>query len=232
MPKAIKKKVKKKTVGTETEVKDRLSEIKTTLLKKQKTVFMYSITAVTVALVIAATLFYQYTANVKSRQLEYEAYKIYYNEYPKKTLLKQEQFQQALDLFQEAYSKRKSPRLLLYIANSYYELDRYDDALTSLNEFIKKYAAEKDMLPLAYQKIAIIHLKKGNKDEALKTLDILYKSATNIYKDFALIESGRILEKNGKKEEAMAKYKELTEKFPESPFFEEAKAKLGEKEES
>jgi TolA-binding protein len=49
--------------------------------------------------------------------------------------------------------------------------------------------------------------------------------------DYALIEEGRILEKDGKKEAAAAKYKELAEKFPGSPFLEEAKAKLGEKKE-
>lgn len=229
MPKTIKIRLKKKTVGTETDVQDRLSDIKNRFMQRQKTVVTYSILAVTVVLVIAAIVFYQYTAKAKSRQLEYEAYTIYYNEYQKESLSKQERFQKALGLFQQAYSKSRSPRLLLYIADSYYELDRYDEALAHLDEFIKEYTAEKDMLPLAYQKTAMIHLKKGNKDEALKTLDILYKSATNIYKDLALIESGRILDEDGKKQKAAAKYKELTERFPESPFFEEAKGKLVEK---
>ena len=78
--------------------------------------------------------------------------------------------------------------------------------------------------------MAAIQLIKGDKEAALKTLDTLYKSGT-ILQDYALVEAGRILEKDGKKEEAAAKYKELTEKFPGSPFVEEAKTKLGEKKE-
>jgi outer membrane protein assembly factor BamD (BamD/ComL family) len=45
------------------------------------------------------------------------------------------------------------------------------------------------------------------------------------------MESARLLEKEGKIEEAKKKYKELTEKFPNSPFTDEAKAKLSEKKE-
>jgi predicted negative regulator of RcsB-dependent stress response len=226
MPKAIKKKVKKKTTATETEVKDRFADLITTFQNKQKSALLISVIVIAVVIIIASFLFYQYKATVKSRQLAYEAYKTFYNEYQKNTLSKQEQFQQALDLFQQAYNKKKSPRLLLYIASSYYELGKYEDALKTLNDFIKKYDQEKEMLPLAYQKMAAIYISKANNDEALKTLETMYKSTTNIYKDFALIASGRILEEDGKKEDAMSKYKELTEKFPESPFFEEAKSKL------
>ncbi|MEW6110263.1 MAG: tetratricopeptide repeat protein [Nitrospirota bacterium] len=228
MPKAIKKKVKKRTVGTETEVKDRLHDIKESLQKKQKTVFVYSIIAASAVLVIAGILFYNYNARQKSGQLEYEAYKIYYDLYQKNTPAKQEKYQKALELFQQAYSKKKSPRLLLYIADAYSQLGRYDEALNTLNAFTNKYIDEKNLLPLAYNKMAVIYLKKGNKDEALKTLDSLYKLPVDIYKDMALIESARILENDGKKAEAASKYKELTEKFPESPFYEEAKNRLGE----
>jgi outer membrane protein assembly factor BamD (BamD/ComL family) len=40
-----------------------------------------------------------------------------------------------------------------------------------------------------------------------------------------------MLEQDGKKDEALVKYKELTEKYPSSPYLEEAKTKLGEKKE-
>lgn len=229
MPKAIKKKTTKKNVGTETEVKDKLSDLKNKLRLRQKSVAIYGIITVSLIIAVGAMLFFNRISKGKSQQLEYEAYRVYYNAYQNQALTKQEQFQKALDLFKQAYGKKKSPSLLLYIASSYYELDKYDDALASLNEFIKNYDSEKDLLPLAYQKMASVQLKKGNKDEALKTLDKIYKSSSDIYKDIALIESGRILEKDGKIMEAAAKYKELTEKFPESPFFEEAKARLGEK---
>ena len=230
MPRAIKKRASKKNTGTEVEITSVLENMRDTLKKKQKAVLTYSLIAVSAALVLAVIIFYQHTADQKSRELENRAYNVYYNLYQKKGVSKQEQYQQALDLFQQAYNRQKSPRVLLYVASCYFELEKYDDALKTLNTFTKKHANAKDLLPIVYQKIAAIQLIKGDKAAALKTLDTIYKSG-GIYQDYALIEEGRILEQDGKKEEAAAKYKELTLKFPESPFAEEAKTKLGEKKE-
>ncbi len=230
MPRAIKKKASKKNIGSEVEITSVLENMRDTLKKKQKTVLTYSLIALSAAVVLAVIIFYQHTADQKSRELENRAYNVYYNLYQNKVMTKQEQYQQALDLFQQAYSKQKSPRVLLYIASSYFELGKYDDALKTLNTFTKKHANAKDLLPIAYQKIAAIQFIKGDNEAALKTLDTIYKSG-GIYQDYALIESGRILEKEGKKEEAAAKYRELILKFPDSPFAEEAKTKLGEKKE-
>lgn len=228
MPRAIKKKAGKKDIGTEVEITSVLENMKDTLKEKQKTVLTYSLIAMSAVLVLAVIIYYQHTADRKSREIESRAYNVYYNLYQKQGMSKQEQYQQALELFQQAYNKQKSPRVLLYIASSYLELGKYDDALKTLNTFTKKHANAKDMLPIVYQKIAAVQLIKGDKEAALKTLDAIYKSG-GIYQDYALIESGRILERDGKKEEAAAKYKELTLKFPGSPFAEEAKTKLGEK---
>ncbi|MBS1114898.1 MAG: uncharacterized protein H6Q94_627 [Nitrospirae bacterium] len=229
MPRAIKRKAKK-DAGSEVEIQDVLEDIKGKLQKKQKTLLIYGLIGLSAVLVLAVILFSQYSADKKSRQLENSAYNTYYNLSPTKSISKQEQYQQALDLFQQAYSKQKSPRVLLYIASSYFELEKYDDALKTLDTFTKKHANAKDLLPVAYQKMAAIQLIKGDREAALKTLDTLYKSGA-IFQDYALIEAGRILEKEGKTAEATAKYRELTEKFPGSPFIEEAKTKLGEKKE-
>jgi TolA-binding protein len=44
----------------------------------------------------------------------------------------------------------------------------------------------------------------------------------------ALMESGKVLESQGKKEEAKAMFKDLVTKFPNSPLATEAKAKVEE----
>lgn len=230
MPKAIKKKSRKKDIGSGPEIQETLHDLRDKLQKKKKMVFVSSLIALSAVLVIAAILFYQHTTEQKAHELETSAYNTYHNLYQQKSLSRQEQYQTALDLFQQSYNKRKSARVLLYIASCYYELEKYDDALKTLNEFTQKYKTARGLLPIAYQKTAAIQLLKNDRAAALKTLDALYKSGP-VYQDAALIESGRILEKEGKMPEAAAKYKELTEKFPESPFAEEAKAKLGAKKE-
>jgi predicted negative regulator of RcsB-dependent stress response len=226
MPKAIKKRVKKRNVGTTADVTGRLSDIKSKLKEKQKTFLTYVIVAVVIVLAVAGTFLYRYSTDAQARQIAYEGYKVYYGGYAKIPLSGQERYQKALDLFRQSYGVRKSARSLLYVANCFYELGRYDEAMTTLSDFIKEYPHDQDLLPLAYEKLANTQLKKGKKPEALKTLDTLYALPGSVFKDTALFESAGILESEGRKEEALSKYKEIVEKFKDSPFYEKAKASI------
>jgi predicted negative regulator of RcsB-dependent stress response len=228
MPKAIKKKPKKKT-HTEPDVQERLLDMKTIFEQKQKKIGLYGVALLVIILVAGGIYIYKYRSDEKAKQLEYKGYEVFYSEYSKQPLPGQERYQKALDLFQQAYKKKKTPRVLLYIANSYYQLGKDDQALKTLNDFTREYSDNRDLLPLAYKEMADIQLRNGKKEEALKTLDRLYNTPGGIFRDYALMESGRILESEGKKKEAMAKYKEITDEFKSSPFYEEARAKLGEK---
>lgn len=227
MPKAIKRRIKKKDVAVETEVQDRISDIKEMMQQKQKAVLTYGGAVAVVIIAVVGLLFYRYINQEKALQLEYEAYKVYHNEYQKTPLSRNEQLEKAASLFNQSYSKHKSPRVLLYLANCYTEAGKTDEALKTLNLFIQNHASQKELLPIAYRELAALHLRMGNKAEALKTFETLYKMDGEIFKDLALIETARLLESDGKKDEATAKYKELTEKYKASPFADEAKAKLG-----
>ncbi len=229
MPKAIKKKVSKKALDTETEIQDRIQDIKKVFEKKQKTLAAYGLITLSAVIVIGGIALYRFNTNDKARQLEYEAYKTYYNLYQKTPLPEKERAQKALDLYQQAYAKRKSPRLLLTIADAYAELGRDDEALKTLEDFSKRFAREAELVPLALQKMADIQLRKGNKAEALKTLDRIAAAPGDLLKDVVLLQKAKLLEQEGKKDEATALYKELTEKYPSSPYSEEAKGKIGEK---
>jgi len=230
MPRVIKKKsTHKKEVDTEMQVKDSLEGIKKVFEKKQKSLVAYGLIALSAAIVIGGIAVYRFSANDKARQLEYEAYKTYYNMYQMTPLAGHEKAQKALELFQQAYEKKKSPRILLFIADAYAEMAKYDDALKTLDEFTNRFVREEALIPLAYQKMVALQLKKGSKDEALKTLDRISGASGDMLKDFALIQQARMLEQDGKKDEAIAKYKELAEKYPQSPYTEEAKTKFGEK---
>lgn len=232
MPKAIKKKSPpKREVDTEIQVRDSFDGIKKAFEERQKTLVAYGLITLSAAVVIGGIAAYRFNANSNAQQLEYEAYKTYYNMYQKTPVAGQEKAQKALELFQQAYEKKKSPRVLLFIADAYAEMAKYDDALKTLDEFTKRFVRGENLIPLAYQKIVALQLRKGSKEEALKTLDRISGASGDILKDFALIQRARMLEQDGKKDEALVKYKELAEKYPSSPYLEEAKTKLGEKKE-
>ncbi len=228
MPKAIKRKVSAKTSATEGEVKDKLASLRDIINERRKSVLRYGALIIGVIIVVSGFLLYDYTSRQKATTLEYEAYKIYHNILPKGSLTREDQYTRALDVFRKSYNTRKSSIVLFYMASCYYELGKYDEALKTLKEFTSKYSNEEKFIPLAYQKMAMTYIRKGSTKEAMGALEKLYNLKGDIYKDFALIEYARLLEKEGKTEEAKKKYEELSERFPNSPFIDEAKAKLSE----
>lgn len=228
MPKSIKKKVAKKTIP-EIEVRGFISKLKEYAAEK-RSVFIGAIVAIVISAAAIAG-FFIHSSNIKgtAEKLEYEAYKIYYGLYQRQPIVREEQYKKALEIFKKAFDTKRSPLSLYYIANCYYELERYDDALDTLKGLNQKFPDDERFIPLSYYKMAMVSLKKGNNDDALKFLDMLYNYKTGMYKDLSLIESGKILEAAGKAEDAKKKYEELTKNFPQSPFKEEAEAKIGEK---
>lgn len=229
MPKAIKKKIPKKVTDTEEEVKERLSSFKDTLIERQQTAIKYGIGVLVVIIAIVGFFVYSHTLQKKAKGLEYEAYKTYFSNPQIQGAIKEEQNKKALDLFRQAYNTKKSPISLFYIAAIQHELGQDDDSLKTLKDFVQKYSGNERFIPLAYQKMATIYIQKGNINEAKKSLDLLYNLKTDIYKDFALIEYGRLLEKEGKMDEAKKKYEELAAKYSNSPFIDEVKPKLPKK---
>jgi predicted negative regulator of RcsB-dependent stress response len=231
MPKPIKKRIAKKpTLDTEAEVKEKFSGLKAIIRERKNTAVTYGTVIIVILLAVAGFFTYSYNARQQATKLEAEAYKIYYSVSPQGTN-KTERVTKALDLFRKSYDTSKTPTSLFYIADCYYELGRYDEAMKTLKDFTERYSRDERSAPLAYQKMAMIHIVQGDINGALKTLDDLYHLQGDIYKDFSLLESAKLLEKAGKTDEAKKKYDELVKKFPNSPFIEEAKAKLLEKKE-
>jgi predicted negative regulator of RcsB-dependent stress response len=231
MPKAIKKRISKKTTDTEAEVREKFSTLKDTLRERQQTAMKFGAGILVAIIAVASFFIYSNTTRKKAQEFEYQAYKIFYRTTQLQASETHEQYTKALELFNKSYETRKSPAALFYIAACNYELARYDDALKALKEFTQKYSGERRFIPLAYQKMATVYIKKGDMNEAVKTLDLLYALPGDTFKDLALLEAGKLLEKQGKVDEAKKKYEELTGKFPTSPYKSEAEAKLSGKKE-
>lgn len=226
MPKVIKKKTAKPK-KTEEGVKDVLRDTRQFIGEKQKVLFPAVIALIIISVAIAGFFIYRSNLRNQAAALEYEGYKIYYGLYQKQPLQKEERYQKALEKFRKAYDANKSALSLFYIAACYYDLGKYDEALKTLKELNERFPDDERFVPLSYHKMAVIAFRKGDREGYLKFLDILYNYRTGSFKDLALVESARMLEIMGKKDDAMKKYEELTKNFPESPFAVEAKAKLG-----
>lgn len=227
MPRIIKKQVEKKTT-TEKEVHETLTDIKERLQHQQK---MLIISVVAFLVIIGSAvgyILYNKSASNKASLLEYEGYKIYYGQFQANPDLSPERYKKALEKFKESYNTKKNPNVLFYIANCYYEMGDYEEAIKNLKDLTSRFS-EPQIVSYSYYKMAMAYLRKNDTDNALSSLKTLSKYKEGVLQDVALIESARILEAKGKIEEAKGNYKELIEKYPHSPFLNEAKIKVGEK---
>jgi tetratricopeptide (TPR) repeat protein len=226
MPKVIKKRVRK-TLTPEEEIKETVEDIKEKIKTRQRTLaYFIGIFFILITFVIAFIV-YNRTSSAKALELQSEGYKLFYGEYLTSLIQPTERYQKALDLFKKSYEKRKRPDTLLYIANCYYELGNYDEAIKSLNLLIEKFSEPK-LVSMAYYKIAMAYMKKNDQDKALSILKNISGIKNGSFQDIALFEVGNLLESIGKTEEAKASYRELINKFPKSGLVNEAKKRLGE----
>lgn len=216
MPKAIKKRVAK-PARKEEDVKTIIHHARESI-ERQRFLLPLLIGAVAVVLVVAGFFINRSSMNTKADALEYEAYQIYYGLHQKQPLQKEEQYRKALELFRKAYETRKSAYSLLYIASCLYDMEKHDDALKELKELNERFPDDERFVPLSYYKMAMISLKKGDKDAALKLLDTIVNYRAGAFKDLALAESAKLLASMGKTEESAKKYEELKKSFPNSPF--------------
>lgn len=227
MPKVIKKRTARP--AKEEDVKSIIHHAKEFIMEKKRILLPIFIGVTAVSVIVAGILIYRVTTANKAAGLELEAYNMYYGLYQKQPLQKEERYQKALEGFKKAYENKQSPSSLFYIASCYYSMGKYDEALKALTELNERFPDDERFVPLSYYKMATISIRKGDNEKAVKMLDVIYNYRTSSFKDLALVESARVLNAMGKKEDSLKKYEELSKNFPASPFFGEAMKKLGEK---
>jgi predicted negative regulator of RcsB-dependent stress response len=224
MPKVIKKHYVKKE-QTEEDLKDTVADIRQRLRQKQRTMIYSAVAFVVLLLCIVVLFAHTRSATNKALELEAAGYRFYYGDYNAE-IMPAERLKKALEKFKASYEIRKRHRVLLYIANCYYELGDYDAAIKTLEELIGRFS-DIAIVSLAKYRMAMAYMQKGDADSALNILLELTRINNAPLRDLALMESGLILESLGKTEDAQEKYRELIERFPESAFLNEAKIRLG-----
>jgi predicted negative regulator of RcsB-dependent stress response len=228
MPKPIKRKISRQGTGAEETVRTFMSVAVEKIENNLRQVIIGAAVVLAVIIVVGGLFFFRSSSEKKADRLFYEGYKAYHGLYDAQALTPSERYERSLESFKKSYEAKHAPQTLLYIANSQDQMGKYDEAIQSLKDLEKNYPDNSVFVPLAIYKSAVIQLKAGRTDEALGTLDRLYSSGFATYRDVALAESARVLDGMGKQDEALKKYQKLLTEFPESPFAEEARMKVGE----
>ena len=111
----------------------------------------------------------------------------------------------------------------IYIGNVYAGMGQPDAALKEYEAFTKKHAGETFLLGMAYQRMGYAYLAVGKGDEAVKAFS---KAETLVGTGAATLELARLYDRSGNSQEALNKYKAISENLPSSAWASEARAKL------
>ncbi len=226
MPKTIKKRPVKKKPAQEDEVKSAAMQALEKVRERQKHVILG--VSVFAGIIILYVVFSLYSSSMSSKaySFEQEAYQYYYSSSADKSLTEKDRWNRALDLYKKSFDTKANPSALFYIANCYYNLGDYENAINEYNLFADKYSSDKGILPLAYQKLASAYFKTNQPDKALDALNKLGGVDGGLFRDTALILEARHFEGAGQKERALEKYREIISDFPVSAWTAEANSKV------
>lgn len=110
-----------------------------------------------------------------------------------------------------------------YIGNVYVQMGQPEAALKEYETFIKKHSGEQFLLGLVYQRMGYTYLAMGKQDEAVKAFG---QAEALEGTGLATYELARLYDRAGKSDEALKKYKDISEKLPASSWAMEARKKI------
>lgn len=223
MPKIIKKKKQRRTEIDVAEIKDFMDTAAERLTGRTRTVAIAAGGVLAVGVLVLALFFYAGSQRRGAERLFYEGYTLYHGMYAAEALVPVQRAGQAIAKFRKSYDKKKSPMPLLYIANSHELAGRSKEALEVLDELVSTFPSDDLFVPLAMYKKATVQLGAGQMDDALKTLQALFRLPTPAYADLALVEMARLLADMDRMDESRDAYETIKSKYPDSPFLEEAR---------
>jgi len=110
-----------------------------------------------------------------------------------------------------------------YIGNTYANMGQPGTALKEYEAFTKKHTGETFLLGMVYQRMGYAYLTMGKGDEAIKAFS---KAETLVGTGTATLELARLYDRSGNSQEALKKYKAISDALPSSAWASEARAKL------
>jgi outer membrane protein assembly factor BamD (BamD/ComL family) len=119
-----------------------------------------------------------------------------------------------------------TPWLLLELGNTQYNAKKYDEAILTYNEFIKKFGKH-SLAPIIRQSLGYAFEEKGQLKEAVEQFEKIATDAEATFlKAQVKLDAGRCNEKLGQLSSAIAAYKDVINLSPESYWARMAKYRL------
>lgn len=222
-----KKATQKKDNVTETET-ERLHSLYDDLtfkvedsFEKNRNIILASV-SVLVVLCIGVIIYYYMSGrwNKEASALESTAYN-YYVEGDYKNAISS--YQKIADKFS---SGKNAPIALYYLGNSYLGVGQTDEAVKTYQKIIEKYKSEKTVFSLAYINLGYAYMNKKDYANAISVFKQVSSLGNSLVADRAVYETALAYEASGDKASAKERYEYLKKAYPNSPWTQDAVAKL------
>lgn len=139
-------------------------------------------------------------------------------------------YEQAIAGFQDVhdrYPKTAHAAFALYaLGNAHAALEQHDQAISTYDAWLTEYDDAQDLVPLVIQRLGYAYWAKGSLPQALEQFDRVVKMPQAPNRDQAYFETGRLLEQQGQKDNALETYNKLTAEYPSSPWSSEAMPRI------
>jgi len=139
-------------------------------------------------------------------------------------------YQKSISLYQEVLDKysgsESAPVAMYYIGNSYLASGQSEKAIGTYNKFIKDHDDQVIILPLVYLNLGYSYLNMKDYNNAISAFKQASALKGSLVADRAAYESARVYETAGDKVSAIDRYEYLVKTYPNSPWSQDASAKL------
>lgn len=187
---------------------------------------MIAVTAVLVIGVILGSWKYVGYRETKILKLESEAFELYKEAREDKVRIPDAQGK--LEAVYEEYPGTLSGQTSLYHAANLYYLDGdYEKAREQYSILAEKHGGNMLLYPLALQNLAYTLEQLEDYNQALGKLEMLVSIESDVPVALVHADMARIYEKLGDNDKAVTAWQEIVDSYPDSPWAEQARERLG-----
>ena len=184
------------------------------------------VVAIAVVILLGALYLVQYQQEREALVLEHQAAQAYLDRSLVDVDEATEKLQKAITLYRQIiqeFPRTASARSAWYmIGNALAEQDDYAGAIEAYQRFIDQAGNSPALLGLVYQRLGASYLASGNREKGVTAYTQVLHMPQTLNKDQVLFELAKLEEHEKRNDEALARYKQLLDEHPNSPYASEA----------
>ena len=184
------------------------------------------VVAIAVVILLGALYLVQYQQEQEALALEHQAAQAYLDRSLDDVDAAKEKLQEAVALYRriiEEFPRTASAQTAWYfIGNALAEQDDHAGAIEAYQQFIDQAGNSPALLGLVYQRLGASYLASGDREKGITAYTQVLQMPQTLNKDQVLFELAKLEEHETRNDEALARYKQLLDEYPNSPYASEA----------